>query len=364
MPTQQMTEKCLTLRHPQEMAYRERMANPIIQVSPLGSRWQTADPFLFCVHHIDDFPAGNEQLGPAASLAGRAIGADFEGKDGWRMYHGDVVPGFPQHPHRGFETVTIVRTGYIDHSDSLGATARFGMGDVQWLTAGAGVVHSEMFPLLDPKGPNRLELFQIWLNLPARDKLVEPYFTMLWDADIPRLRTTDAQGRSVVVTVIAGRAERCHAAGPASQLVGGARGSRRGHLVDCARRRRYVDRARGRRGAHRTHVARVLRPRAARRRDARAMPRGDPGPGQRGRRDSGRGRPRGDPAAAGASDRRAGGAARPVRHEHAVGAGGGVRRLPAHAVRRLAVRGECARVPARRGPVRAPRRRAHGARAA
>ena len=180
------------------------MSNPIVQVSPLSSRWQTADPFLFCVHHIDHFPKGNDQLGPAASLAGRAIGADFEGKDGWRMYHGDVVPGFPQHPHRGFETVTIVRTGYIDHSDSLGATARFGMGDVQWLTAGAGVVHSEMFPLLDPAGPNPLELFQIWLNLPARDKLVEPYFTMLWDADIPRLRTTDAQGRSIVVTVIAG----------------------------------------------------------------------------------------------------------------------------------------------------------------
>ena len=180
------------------------MSNPIVQVSPLSSRWQTADPFLFCVHHIDHFPKGNDQLGPAASLAGRAIGADFEGKDGWRMYHGDVVPGFPQHPHRGFETVTIVRTGYIDHSDSLGATARFGMGDVQWLTAGAGVVHSEMFPLLDPAGPNPLELFQIWLNLPARDKLVEPYFTMLWDADIPRLRTTDAQGCPIVVTVIAG----------------------------------------------------------------------------------------------------------------------------------------------------------------
>ena len=88
-------------------------------------------------------------MGPDASLAGRSIGQDFEGKDGWRMYHGDVVPGFPQHPHRGFETVTIVRQGFIDHSDSLGATARFGAGDVQWLTAGRGIVHSEMFPLLD-----------------------------------------------------------------------------------------------------------------------------------------------------------------------------------------------------------------------
>ncbi len=180
------------------------MSDAIIQVTPLGSRWQTQDPFLFCVHHIDHYPEGNEQLGPAASLAGRDIGQDFAGLDGWRMYHGDVVPGFPQHPHRGFETVTIVRRGYIDHSDSLGATARFGMGDVQWLTAGAGVVHSEMFPLLDPNGPNTLELFQIWLNLPAKHKLAAPYFTMFWDKAIPRRRSSDAHGHSVEVTVIAG----------------------------------------------------------------------------------------------------------------------------------------------------------------
>jgi redox-sensitive bicupin YhaK (pirin superfamily) len=180
------------------------MSDPIIDVTPLGSRWQTQDPFLFCVHHIDHYPKGNERLGPAASLAGRDIGQDFSGLDGWRMYHGDTVPGFPQHPHRGFETVTIVRRGYIDHSDSLGATARFGMGDVQWLTAGAGVVHSEMFPLLDPDGPNTLELFQIWLNLPGRHKLAPPYFTMFWDRNIPRLRRRDPNGRSVEVTVIAG----------------------------------------------------------------------------------------------------------------------------------------------------------------
>src|SRR5688572_1509313 len=178
--------------------------DPIVRVTPLGTRWETHDPFLFCVHHIDLYPAGNDRLGPAAALAGRDIGQDFEGKDGWRMYHGDVVPGFPQHPHRGFETVTIVRKGYIDHSDSLGATARFGMGDVQWLTAGAGVVHSEMFPLLDPNGPNTLELFQLWLNLPARSKMVPAYFTMFWNDQIPRGRYTDADGRSVEVTIIAG----------------------------------------------------------------------------------------------------------------------------------------------------------------
>ncbi len=180
------------------------MVDPIIGVRPLGQRWDTHDPFLFCVHHIDLYPAGNDRLGPAATLTGRNIGQDFEGKDGWRMYHGDVVPGFPQHPHRGFETVTVVRKGYIDHSDSLGATARFGMGDVQWLTAGAGVVHAEMFPLLDPDGPNTLELFQLWLNLPAKSKMVQPYFTMFWNDRIPRKRSIDPDGKATDVIVIAG----------------------------------------------------------------------------------------------------------------------------------------------------------------
>src|SRR5919112_1973907 len=159
--------------------------DPILNVAPLSFPWQTKDPFLVCVHHVDLYPQGNERLGPAASLEGRNIGQDFAGKDGWRMYHGDAVPGFPQHPHRGFETVTIVRRGLIDHSDSLGAAARFGRGDVQWLTAGKGIVHSEMFPLLDQKKPNPLELFQIWLNLPRADKLVDPFFTMFWEGDIP-----------------------------------------------------------------------------------------------------------------------------------------------------------------------------------
>jgi hypothetical protein len=176
----------------------------VLGVEPLSFPWQTSDPFLFCVHHDDAYPAGNERLGPAASLAGRRMGMDFEGKDGWRMYHGNVVPGFPGHPHRGFETVTIVRRGLIDHSDSLGAAARYGGGDVQWLTAGRGIVHAEMFPLLARDQPNPLELFQIWLNLPAQDKLVPPHFTMFWNQSIPRQVARDDAGRATEITVIAG----------------------------------------------------------------------------------------------------------------------------------------------------------------
>ena len=98
-----------------------------------------------------------------------------------------------------------MRQGLIDHSDSLGAQARFGRGDVQWLTAGRGVVHSEMFPLLRQDAPNPAELFQIWLNLPARNKMVAPYFTMFWSDTVPRVTETDAEGRTTEVTVVAGR---------------------------------------------------------------------------------------------------------------------------------------------------------------
>jgi redox-sensitive bicupin YhaK (pirin superfamily) len=177
----------------------------VLKVMPLGFPWTTVDPFLFCVHHLDSYPAGNEQMGPDASLSGRNIGMDFQGRDGWSMYHGDVVPGFPRHPHRGFETITIARRGFIDHADSLGAKARFGEGDVQWMTAGKGVVHSEMFPCLDRQGPNTTELFQIWLNLPRAGKFVEPHFTMFWNHTIPVQAHTDDSGRTTEVSVVAGK---------------------------------------------------------------------------------------------------------------------------------------------------------------
>lgn len=183
----------------------------IINITPLGVPWQTSDPFLFCMYHEDFYPHGNAELGPSAPLQGRNIGNDFVPKDGWRMYHGDRVPGFPAHPHRGFETVTVVRKGLVDHADSLGAAGRYGGGDTQWLTAGKGVQHSEMFPLLHEDRDNPLELFQIWLNLPAAGKLVEPHFTMFWKESVP---VVNVAGGEVAIEVIAGTVAGCQALPP------------------------------------------------------------------------------------------------------------------------------------------------------
>jgi hypothetical protein len=180
------------------------MAQRVLQTFPLGFQWPTLDPFLFCVHHLDLYGEGNEIQGPVAPLDGREIGQDFAGIDGWRMYHGSQVPGFPGHPHRGFETVTFVRRGLIDHHDSMGASARYGGGDVQWLTAGRGMVHAETFPLVHRDRPNPLELFQIWLNLPREDKLADPHFSMLWSEDLPRADVNDAGAPRVELTVVAG----------------------------------------------------------------------------------------------------------------------------------------------------------------
>jgi len=166
------------------------------------------DPFLFCVYHADLFPEGNEKLGPNRSLSGREIGQDFVIKDGWRMYHGEEVPGFPAHPHRGFETITVVQKGMVDHADSMGAAGRYGGGDTQWLTSGRGIQHSEMFPLLHKDKKNPLLLFQIWINLPQKNKFVDPHFTMLWNEDIPKCEFKDSGGLLTSIDVIAGKLDR------------------------------------------------------------------------------------------------------------------------------------------------------------
>lgn len=191
-------------------------SNSIISIEPLGYMWPVSNPFLFCAHHLDDFPAGNDEMGPEKSLLrGRDIGQDFTIKDGWRMYHGETIPGFPAHPHRGFETVTIVRTGLADHADSYGQAGRYGNGDVQWMTAGVGLQHSEMFPLLNQKAGNPMELFQVWLNLPKAKKFAKPHFKMLWAEDIPLVKIKDEKGKSVEINVIAGSVGNVTALDPA-----------------------------------------------------------------------------------------------------------------------------------------------------
>lgn len=180
------------------------MSDFILKRLPLDMFWPTLDPFLFCAFHDDKYPEGDGNMGPASSLVGRMLGQDFVGMDGWRMYHGKKVPGFPAHPHRGFETVTIVNKGLVDHADSMGASGRYGEGDTQWMTAGEGIQHSEMFPLLNEEGNNPLELFQIWLNLPSKNKMVPPHFTMLWNEDTPIVKALDAKGNETSIKVVSG----------------------------------------------------------------------------------------------------------------------------------------------------------------
>ena len=164
------------------------------KVSGLQFPFQTPDPFLFAVYHNDEYPAGDEQM----RAPRRGNGADFDPNAPYRMYHGDRVPGFPQHPHRGFETVTATMRGIVDHTDSLGNAGRYGHGDVQWMTAGSGIVHGEMFPLVHADTPNHLRLFQIWLNLPSRKKMTDPAFVMHWAPDVQMARAGDGDVEVVV----------------------------------------------------------------------------------------------------------------------------------------------------------------------
>jgi len=120
---------------------------------------------------------------------------------------GPVTPGpgeakgAPDHPHRGFETVTYVLDGAIEHEDSQGNRGRIGPGDVQWMTAGSGVIHSEMPAAEIRRNGGRLHGFQLWVNLPRRDKMMTPRYQELRAAEIP---TATGEDGKVTVTVIAG----------------------------------------------------------------------------------------------------------------------------------------------------------------
>jgi quercetin 2,3-dioxygenase len=111
--------------------------------------------------------------------------------------------GAPDHPHRGFETVTYVLSGDLEHKDSSGHAGRLRTGDVQWMTAGAGVVHSEMPSAGFKREGGRMHAFQLWVNLPKRDKMIKPRYQEIPSAQIPNATSADGL---VEVTVIAGEA--------------------------------------------------------------------------------------------------------------------------------------------------------------
>ena len=124
----------------------------------------------------------------------------------------DFTPGFPWHPHRGIETITYVLRGDVEHGDSIGNSGVIGSGDVQWMTAGSGIIHQEM-PLGDEGG--HMWGFQLWANLPAAEKMRDPRYRGLTAGSIPVVETTDG----ATVRVIAGE-------------VGGVRGPVEGIAID------------------------------------------------------------------------------------------------------------------------------------
>lgn len=105
----------------------------------------------------------------------------------------DYIRGFPDHPHRGFETVTYMIAGQMRHRDSYGNEGLLQNGGVQWMTAGKGVIHSE----LPEQTQGRMEGFQLWLNLPARDKMIDPWYRDIQTHDIPETRTANARIRII-----------------------------------------------------------------------------------------------------------------------------------------------------------------------
>lgn len=149
-----------------------------------GAGFEVRRPFPNPVlDHLDPFLLLDE-MGPCELGPGEAKGA-------------------PDHPHRGFETVTYVLAGRLEHKDSQGNAGRLGPGDVQWMTAGAGVVHSEMPEAEFARRGGRLHGFQLWVNLPRRDKMMRPRYQEVPGARVP---IASADGGRVAVRVLAGDA--------------------------------------------------------------------------------------------------------------------------------------------------------------
>lgn len=185
----------------------------ILKHGKLGFQMECQNPFVIAMHHIDNFPKGNGKLGPS-ELIDKGNSNEIDLNAPWRMYYGKEVPGFPAHPHRGFETVTVVTEGVVDHTDGLGSSGRYANGDVQWMTAGRGLEHCEMFPLVNTDKPNTMELFQIWLSLDKEHRMDRPDYKMLWREEIPVITQKNENASETKITLIAGEIDGIKAVGP------------------------------------------------------------------------------------------------------------------------------------------------------
>lgn len=155
-----------------QTSHRQKEGGGFVVRRPFPSRGlASADPFLML-----------DEMGPVTYGPGEALGA-------------------PDHPHRGFETVTYLLDGEVQHADSAGHRGVLGPGDVQWMTAGRGVVHAEMPSARLRETGGRMHGFQLWVNLPARDKMMAPRYQEIPKARIPEARTADGLAR---VRVVAG----------------------------------------------------------------------------------------------------------------------------------------------------------------
>jgi redox-sensitive bicupin YhaK (pirin superfamily) len=155
-------------------AHKQREGGGFIVRRPVPSLGiELVDPFLLI-----------DEMGPVDYGPGQAVGA-------------------PDHPHRGFETVTYILEGEFEHEDSAGHRGALRAGDVQWMTAGAGIIHAEMPSARIREQGGRVHGFQIWVNLPARLKLTRPRYQEIAGDKIPRAQTPDGKAR---VRVIAGEA--------------------------------------------------------------------------------------------------------------------------------------------------------------
>lgn len=188
--------------------FRKKARGVVLRYIDFDMHWDTEDPFTFVSHHRDNYPMGNSQQAPPYDMiAWRDLGHDYRKHNGFRMFNGKVVPGFPMHAHWGYETFTLAEEGYVDTFDSEGNQARFGFGDAQWVTASSKYQHNEMYPLVFQDRSNPNNITQIMINLPLEMKGSFNDVNMLWAEDIKHKKSTQDSGENVEVIVYAGSYE-------------------------------------------------------------------------------------------------------------------------------------------------------------